>query len=479
MPTYNAPRKPRPVARPKYTVKPTPRRRGTVGSQLPSGRARQQRRKGGAYLKRSQGFGGGARRRGGRGYGQNSDPRRVYALIIVGCALLLFAASILWYANRGVDITLNGETASVRIGSTVERIISDQGLEPKPGDLLAVDDTVLTEDAGEPYTVRLDGKKVKRGQIASIEIEGGEELEILDGDDVYEKHEVQATSIEPKMTVKGKGPLAFVETWGEAGRSEIWVGEQTGKTADKGIVKEPVDCVVMYTTVTPDKDDGKYVALTFDEGPSARTEELLAILKDKGAKATFFVSGDKVQGGSAAVKAIVESGNELGTNAMSDTRLTELSGNDLRSQISSSFDAVQSASGERVSLLRPPFGEFSEKNWAESMDLMSAVVTWSIDSGDWMLKGSQSVVDTVVSSVRNGSIVLMTDNDATASQSVEALPQIIDQLLANGYTFVTLSELIATDEDLDGIVTLGKVSMPKGATLPKIEENPSNDAPSE
>ena len=119
-----------------YSSKTKPRYRKNTGNQLPSGRRRQQRRKGAQYLRRSQGFGG--RRRPGHGYGGND--RRVYALIMVGCAFLLFVASIVWYANRSVEITLNGAAVKVRINSDIERVISDQELELEPGDLLAVDD---------------------------------------------------------------------------------------------------------------------------------------------------------------------------------------------------------------------------------------------------------------------------------------------------------------------------------------------------
>lgn len=455
--------------KPRYQSKPQYRR--NTGPQLPNGRRRQQRRRDGMYLKRSQGFGG--RRRPNRGLGQGHDPRRVYALIMVGCALLLFAASILWYANRNVEITLNGETASVRIHSTIDRIIEDQDLSLNPGNLLAVDDSVLRRGEGSAYTVTLGGKKVDASDIASIEIEGGEEVEILDGEDQYEEHEVQATEIQPELTVKGTGPLQFVETWGEAGRSEIWVGEETGKTVDKGVVKEPVDCLVTRTSISPDKDGEKYIALTFDEGPSSRTQDILDILEEKDVKATFFVSGDKVADNSSAVKAIVDSGHELGTNAYSDTMLTGLSASDLRTQLTDSFDAVEQATGTRVSLVRPPYGEFSEQNWADAMDLVSAVVSWNVDSGDWLLQGAQTVVDTVVGSAGNGSIVLLTDNSATADQTVEALPNIIDKLLENGYTLVTLSDLIATDEDLADLVKLDTAAMPENATLPRVAQTTS------
>ncbi len=90
---------------------------------------------------------------------------------------------------------------------------------------------------------------------------------------------------------------------------------KTGIVADRGVVEDVVNAEVTCTTITPDTKGKKYIALTFDEGPSLRTSEILDILKEKDAKATFFVSGDKVAAAPAAVRAIAESGNELGTNA--------------------------------------------------------------------------------------------------------------------------------------------------------------------
>ena len=439
-----------------------PRFRKNTPSHLPNSRLRKPRRKGGQYLRHSQGFSG----RGNHGYGGNA--RKPYAIIVVGCAFLLFLASIVWYANRGVDVTLNGNTVSVRINSTIEQLIESQGIEPKAGNLLAVDDSVLKKGEGEKCSVKLDGKRVKVSDLASTELAGGEELEIGNGDNVYEDHDIQATEIKPTLKVEGTGPLQYVKQWGEAGRSEVWTGKVSGKTADRGVVKEVVDCVVACQSVTPDAKNKKYVALTFDEGPSARTEDLLDILKEKGAKATFFVQGDRTESNPSAVKAIAAAGMELGTNGYSDQNLSGLSGEELRSQITRGFDAIEQAGGGSTTALRPPYASLSQENWAQAMDVFGAAVTWNVDSGDWLLKGAQSVIDNVLGSAKNGNIVLLTDNDATADQAVEALPKIIDGLQEEGFTLVTLSELIATDADLADAVSLSKAGLPKGAMLPEL-----------
>lgn len=455
---------------PNYTTsyspkKPHMRRNTKDQGYLRPGR-RAQRRPGAQYLNHSQGFG--RKRKGFRAGGNNS--RKPYAIIAVGCAALFFAASVIWYMNRGVGITLNGNEVSVRINSTIEQVIEDQGLDETTvaGNLLAVDDSVLEKRGGERYSVTLDGKAVALDALSSTSLTGGEELTVEDGVDTYEEHDVAATTIAPTVTVKGTGAIQYVKTWGVPGRSEIWTGLVSGKTADRGVVQEVVNCEIAASSVSP--EDGKYVAITFDEGPSSYTSQIVDILKEKGVKATFFLSGDAVEANAAAAKTLADAGMELGSNSYSDTDLSKMSGDELRQQIQRGFDAIKSATGEDVHLLRAPYATFSLENWAETMDMLSAVVSWNVDSGDWLLPGANQIVEDVCGSVRSGNIILLTDNAATGEQTVEALPALIDRLQDEGYTLVTLSDLIATDDTLAEQVNLSKVSMPDDAVLPTVAD---------
>lgn len=455
---------------PHYTTSysPNPRKphlRRNDADKLPSARRKVRRRPGAQYLHHSQGFG-----RHGRGRRpRRDDSRRPYAIIAVACAALLFVASIVWYVNRGVDITLNGSTVSVRINSSIEQLIADQELSCRPGDLLAVDDSVLEKRGGEQYSVVLDGEQIDNADLSSTLLTGGEELEIGDGRDEYEEHDVDATQIMPTLTVKGSGPISYVDTWGIPGRSEVWTGKTSGITFDRGVVQEVQDCVVRKSAVSP--SDGKYVALTFDEAPSDYTAQILQILEENDASATFFVEGVNVEGNEDALKAIADSDSELGSNSYYDEDLTSLSSDDLRSHLTQGFEAAQDASGASVSLLRPPYGLFGEQEWCEAMDLVSAVVTWNIDSADYLLPGADAVVETVMGSVSNGNIILLTDNNICGEQTVAMLPTLIARLKEAGYQPVSLSKLIATDEELSEKIDISRVSMPEGASLPQLADD--------
>lgn len=463
-----------PIHTTSYSSKKRPRFRKNTGDLLPAGRARRQRKRGAQYLRHSPGLGGrgGARR-------PRRNARRPYAIIAVACAFLVFLASILWYANRGVDITLNGSTVSVRINSSVEALIEDQKLSLKPGRLLAVDDSVLDKTGGDPFAVTLNGSEVDPGKVADTKLEAGDEVSIENGKDTYEPHQVQATEIAPTLTVKGSGAVRTVTTWGEAGRQEVRTGEQSGITKDRGVVKEPVAAVVSARNVSP-SNGSKVVALTFNQAPSEGTDAILKILAEKGAKATFFIQGSAAGANAATVRAIAQAGHEIGSNGYAGTDPATLSGDDLRSELTQGFDAVKQAGGGSTALYRPISNEFSDENWAQAMDLVSAVVTYNLNSGDWTLPGADAVVSTVVNGVSSGNIVLMTDTDATAAQTAEALPQIIDGLKAAGYELVTLSNLIASDADLskelpDGF-SLMKATMPEGAALPQVTKESGDSA---
>lgn len=440
-------------------------RHAPVGQRLPSSARRRAKKPGATYLHHTQGFGRSNRRRNMR-----PNKRNPYAFIAVGCAFLLFVAAVIGYTNRTVDVELNGSTVQVRINSTIEQLIDSQNIEVRAGNLLAVDDSVLTKRGGEKISVKLGKKQIETSKLSSIKLTGGEKLTVANGRDTYEEHDIKATTIQPTISFEGSGAIQYVKTWGEAGRSEVWTGKTSGKTQDRGAVKKPVNAVVACASVKP--KSGKYVALTFNGAPSKYTDQILEVLKEKGVTATFFLSSDSTSTYAGQARAIADAGCEVGLYAS----LGDKTGDSLRNALTKGLDAVSSATGTKTALVRSADGRMSEEQWATTMDLMGAAVSWSFDSGDWLRPGVDSVVETVTGSVSNGNIVSMTDNDETSAQTVEALPQIIDRLLADGYKFVTLDDLIVTDKDLKGAIDLSQASMPKGATLPALPAQSDDDA---
>lgn len=180
----------------------------------------------------------------------------------------------------------------------------------------------------------------------------------------------------------------------------------------------------------------RVVALTFDDGPSAKyTEILLDGLKERGVKVSFFLIGECIEGNEEIVKRMDEEGHLVGVHCLHHTDLTREKPEEANNQLEQTKSMIEAVTGKTPEYVRPPFG-----NWNETLgDKVSMVpVFWNVDSVDWKLKNTSRIVNKVIKDTKNGDIILMHDEFQT---SVEAAFQIIDNLLANGYTFVTVDEL--------------------------------------
>ncbi|MHB1653367.1 MAG: polysaccharide deacetylase family protein [Desulfitobacteriaceae bacterium] len=184
----------------------------------------------------------------------------------------------------------------------------------------------------------------------------------------------------------------------------------------------------------------KVVALTFDDGPDpAFTEPILVILKQKQVKATFFVIGENVYQNPSILRRIVAEGHEIGNHSYTHN----YNRNKVATEIKKTDEVVYTVTGKHTHFYRPP-GGYASKSQIETIKNQGYVVTlWSIDSKDWRRPGVDRIVDNVLGNISPGSIVLFHDGGGFRSQTVEALERVIDALRADGYRFVTLSELRA------------------------------------
>ncbi len=232
------------------------------------------------------------------------------------------------------------------------------------------------------------------------------------------------------------------------------------RAQDAASMSSPVASPVSNTTAAakPEKTTwsdvrvhGQYVALTFDDGPHfALTPRLLDTLKAKGVHATFFVVGQNAKEYPAILKRAIAEGHEIGNHSWSHPNLAKMSDEAVKSELNRTSDAVEAAIGKRPTLMRPPYGSFTKTQgkWFHD-ELGFTVVLWDVDPEDWRDPSAAVVEDRVLNGwkgstgVRNGSIVLSHD---IHKGTVEAEPEIIDRLIAKGYKFATVSELIAMNE---------------------------------
>ncbi|HMM06634.1 MAG TPA: S-layer homology domain-containing protein [Clostridiales bacterium] len=191
------------------------------------------------------------------------------------------------------------------------------------------------------------------------------------------------------------------------------------------------------TTATRTTTGSKLLAITFDDGPGNYTASLLDALAKRNVKATFFVVGNRVSSYSAIVKREYEEGHQMANHSWDHANLTSLGYASFTSELSKTQNAISSAVGHDVGqlVLRPPGGNYNAnvKAWANC-----PLILWSIDPKDWKDRNATTVKNRIVSQAKDGAIILVHDLYATSVQGAIAA---IDELQAQGYTFVTVNEL--------------------------------------
>lgn len=181
----------------------------------------------------------------------------------------------------------------------------------------------------------------------------------------------------------------------------------------------------------------KYIALTFDDGPSGlHTRALLAGLAVRQAKATFFLCGYRAEQYPELTEQIWQEGHEIGIHGYSHKNMAPMSRRDIAAEIS---DTKALLPGKcPVRLLRPPGGCCSDAVDQVAGAMGLAVIGWSVDPRDWATQDTAAVGRSVLDRVQDGDIILMHD---TSASSVSAALNIVDILSRRGFTFVTVSEL--------------------------------------
>jgi peptidoglycan-N-acetylglucosamine deacetylase len=187
--------------------------------------------------------------------------------------------------------------------------------------------------------------------------------------------------------------------------------------------------------------DGPYIAMTFDDGPSATlTPKLLDLLAARRIKATFFVIGENVAEHPDIVARAAREGHEIANHSWSHPNLAKTSDEGVRRQLWRTDEAIKNATGTRPTLLRPPYGSITEreKRWIHD-EFGYQIVLWDVDPYDWKRPGPAVVRNRILQETRPGSIVLSHD---IHPGTIEAMPSTFDALQAKGFKFVTVSELI-------------------------------------
>lgn len=196
----------------------------------------------------------------------------------------------------------------------------------------------------------------------------------------------------------------------------------------------------------------KVVALSFDAAwGNEDTHTLIDILAKYKINATFFVVGSWVDKYPDSVKALHDAGNEVMSHSDDHAHFASLSADEIKKNINTSNDKIEAVTGVRPTLFRCPYGEYNDTVIKTVNEMGLKAIQWDVDSLDWKGLSADEIKDRVLKNVKSGSIVLFHN---AAENTPEALPSIIEALIADGYTIVPISQIL-----LDGDYTIDSTGM--------------------
>jgi peptidoglycan/xylan/chitin deacetylase (PgdA/CDA1 family) len=186
----------------------------------------------------------------------------------------------------------------------------------------------------------------------------------------------------------------------------------------------------------------KCLALTFDDGPDpAVTPRVLDALQARGVVATFFEMGVKVKANPELTRRAASLGNEIGNHTWDHTQLTLLRATAIKTEIQTTQEIIKQTIGVYPRLFRPPYGS---TNATVAANVGLPQIRWSYDTLDWLYKNANTVFQRATSGAKPGGIILMHDVHPTTA---DAVGRLVDRLQAEGYTLVTVGELLNLDKE--------------------------------
>jgi peptidoglycan/xylan/chitin deacetylase (PgdA/CDA1 family) len=185
------------------------------------------------------------------------------------------------------------------------------------------------------------------------------------------------------------------------------------------------------------------IALTFDDGPSPTyTEQILSILHRSKVKATFFLLGAHARSHPEMVRHIHTEGHLIGNHTWNHPELTMNNEMLIQKEMQTTSQQIADITGSYPEYFRPPYGSYNYNTLKLTNKLGLSTILWNIDTNDWQRRGTQSIFQEATRG-KNGSIILMHDGGGDRSQTVAALPSIIEYYKKNNFHFVTIQEMIA------------------------------------
>lgn len=235
------------------------------------------------------------------------------------------------------------------------------------------------------------------------------------------------------MQKKGESRLV-IETFFQGGAvySESDILKDSGGNTSDGKTEENTSAVK-----AEENEEIKKICLTFDDGPHPYyTEQLLDGLKERGVKATFFVTGEHAEQLPDVIKRMHEEGHIIGNHTYSHIQLKSSNREQFKEELVKTNEIIKGITGEEVTYVRPPYGTW-DKTFEKELNMIP--VLWNIDPLDWCSDDAICVAGKVIDKAQENDIILLHDY---YESSVTAALEIVDELLEDGFVFVTVEEVL-------------------------------------
>lgn len=354
-------------------------------------------------------------------------------LATVSFAFLAFQA-LLFYGYYALTISLNGQPAKARRGETLGQLLDRKDVVLQRGDLVSVSGKVIKKQAGKLPSMEVDQKKVDSGYV----LQSGDSAYVSKGADVKEKVINMIELIPPPTVYEGEGPFITLATKGQPGMKLTTRGKISQEVAKEETLRPPQPAMIRRSQDVP----SLVVALTFDDGPDpVYTPQILSVLQSEGAVATFFVLGKRAQHYPELVQQELAMGNVIGNHSYSHPDLGRSSQGVIEQELLSTEAVISQITGHNTKWFRPPKGSVSSLLVSTVAAKGYRMVLWDVDPWDWSRPSPEAIYQRVVTKVKPGAVILLHDGGGDRSQTVSALPMIIDLLRSQGYYFVTLDQL--------------------------------------
>lgn len=362
---------------------------------------------------------------------------------------LIITIAFFGILTLGTEVSAEKVTYKVKSGDTLSKIalkynvkVNDiKSLNNLKSDLILVDQKLTVKNNGKKSTYSKKSKKqttTKQNNTTknstTYKVKSGDTLSKIASkygvtvNDLKRNNNLKSDLIfvDQKLTIK-KGKTSYQKA-------------NKSKTSKSTTKKKKTSTKATKSSSSKSSKGKKYVALTFDDGPSSSvTPRVLKYLDQYNAVATFYMLGNQVKANPRIAKDVANRGHEIASHSVSHADLTKLGTNGVDKEFINAKSTIKKITGVTPRTFRPPYGAINQNVKNKAKKYNQPLILWSVDSLDWKYRSKSAVHSRVMNNMHPGAIVLLHDIHSTTA---DALPSILKDLKNQGYEFVTVSELL-------------------------------------